>query len=69
MDLTPIYPFWAIDKNYVINLDHVVWFQKHSDGKLTVCLSSKGPYGTDQIEVSDRAAIAAFITLISRSTK
>ena len=65
----PRYPFWCIEKNYVINLNQVVWFQKHSDETLTVCLSSKGPYGKPQIQVSDKAAIAAFSALMSTPVK
>ena len=65
----PRYPFWCIENNYVINVNNIAWFQIHTDGTLTVCLTTKGPHGTDQIQVSDKAAIADFNALIAVPTK
>jgi hypothetical protein len=61
----PAAPFWAIEKNFVINVNHIAWFQKHSDNSLTICLSTEGPNGSAQINVTNVDAIEAFMRFVS----
>jgi len=59
------YPFWTIQNNYVLNVNHIVWFQMHSDGTLTICLSSPGPEGDSQINVKEPQAIKDFVAFVT----
>ena len=55
-----VYPFLTLDKNFVINVNHIVWFELHSDQTITVGLSVPGPRGEAHINIKQPETLAAF---------
>ena len=68
MPTRTVYPFLTVAHNFVINLQQVVWFELHSDGTVTVCLSQPDPQGEHHINLRDKNTVKDFLAATTTST-
>lgn len=57
------FPFLTVDRNFMVNVNHIVWFDWHSDQTMTICLSVPGPQGESQINIKNLQTINEFLAL------